>query len=420
MSGTLLAAYGRPVVLASTRLNQRGRSVPLWARRAPGWVDIVLGVAAAAAAVVAVRSTDAATVDVRLHDPTVWIDLLTFVGGLGLVWRRTHPLRGFVVLWSAAVLVSALGYYIGLLGLLLIPSLLSLAIHCRRRMDGFLALCASVLSLGVLALANVPDLRLSDLGENAGLFVAAWAVGDAVRSRRSEQVERVQVAEWEVLAARKDAMQAATEERLRIARELHDVVAHNMSLIAVQAGVGAHVIANDPAAAERALEVIAETSRHALTQTRALLAVLRSSDDVAQLPLTPGIRDLDDLADRVRQSGLAVDISVTGEPRVLSEAIGLATYRIVQESLTNVIKHANAQRVRIGLTYDADWLRLDVTDDGRSASRPAQATIQPGHGLAGLRERAHLVGGSCSSGPGESGGYSVRADLPAPGIGAPP
>jgi signal transduction histidine kinase len=400
-------------------LHQSERSVPLWARRAPGWVDIVLGVAAAAAAVVSVRSTDTAAVDVRLHNPTVWIELLTFVGGLGLVWRRTHPLRGFVVLWSAAVLVSALGYYIGLLGLIMIPSLLSLAIHCRRRVDGFVALCVSVLSLGVLALTNVPDLRLSDLGKNVGLFVAAWAVGDAVRSRRFEQVERVRVAELEALAARKDAKQAATEERLRIARELHDVVAHNMSLIAVQAGVGAHVMAKDPAEAERALDVITETSRHALTQTRALLAVLRSSDDAAHLPLTPGIRDLDDLADRVRQSGLAVDISVAGEPRVISEATGLAAYRIVQESLTNVIKHADAQHVHIGLMYDAEWLRIDVTDDGRVAAQPLLATNRHGHGLAGLKERAHLVGGSCSSGPGTSGGYSVRADLPAPALDAP-
>jgi signal transduction histidine kinase len=413
-----VAAYGRRVVLASARLNPSRRSVPLWARRAPGWVDIVLGVAAAVAAAVALRSTDAGSVDPRLHDPTVWVELLTFVGGLGLVWRRRNPLRGFAVLWSTAVLVSASGYYIGLLGLLLIPSLLSLAIHGQRRLEGFLALCASVLSLGALALANVPDLRLSDLGENAGLFVAAWAVGDAVRSRRNEQAERVRVAEWEALAARKDAMQAATEERLRIARELHDVVAHNMSLIAVQAGVGAHVMAKDPAAAERALDVIAETSRHALTQTRALLAVLRSSDDAAHPPPTLGIMDLDDLADRVRQSGLAVDMSVAGEPRIVSEAIGLAAYRIVQESLTNVIKHAGAQRVRIGLTYETDWLRIDVTDDGRLAGHPAQAS-RHGHGLAGLRERAHLVGGSCSSGPRASGGYSVRADLPAPAMGAP-
>jgi signal transduction histidine kinase len=404
------------VELASARLSQRNRSVPLWTRRAPGWVDIVVGMAAATAAVVALRSTDPSSEDPRLHNPVLWVEALTLVGGLGLAWRRTHPLRGFVVLWSAAVVVSASGYYIGLLGLLLIPSLLSLAIHCRRRVEGFLALCASVLSLGVLALANVPDLRLSDLGENVGLFVAAWAVGDAVRSRRAEQAERVQLAEWEAVAARKDAMHAATEERLRIARELHDVVAHNMSLIAVQAGVGAHVIATDPAAAETALGVIAETSRLALTQTRALLAVLRSTDEAAAMPLSPGIKDLDNLADRVRQAGLAVNLSISGDTRVLSDEIGLAAYRIVQESLTNVIKHADAEHVRIRLTYEPDWLRIEVTDDGRSASLTPGA--QPGHGLAGLRERAQLVGGRCHAGPHASGGYAVWAELPTPVIGA--
>ena len=148
-----------------------------------------------------------------------------------------------------------------------------------------------------LALLDVPDLRTSDLLQACALLLAAWALGDAIRSRRAQQAERLRVAEQEAATAREQAARAVVEERLRIARELHDVVAHSMSLIAVQAGVGGHVIRTDVDAAERALEIIAETSRKALTQTRSMLGLLRDEDADPAAPPMQTIDDLDALVD---------------------------------------------------------------------------------------------------------------------------
>lgn len=386
-----------------------GRGVqPLWTRRAPAWVDTVVGVLAAAAALTSLLSTTPAEIDPRLHPPTAWVAAVTVAGALGLVWRRRRPVLCFLLLLTAAVLVSASGHFIGMLALLLGIGLLSLAIHCRRRWHALAALAATLVALAGLALAGVPDLRPAALGQNGVLFLAVWAVGDALRSRRAHQAELVRSAEAEAAAARRDATAAATEERLRLAREMHDVVAHSMSLISVQAGVGAHVLRTDPEAAARALEIVADTSRQALAQTRALLAALREPGDAPARSPAPGVADLPELVERVRQSGLAVDVAVAGEARPLTGPVGLAAYRIVQEALTNVLKHAGAAHVTVGLTYGPKAVRIEVTDDGRGPGGPAG-----GHGLAGLRERAQLLGGSCAAGPGPAGGYTVQAELPA-------
>jgi signal transduction histidine kinase len=392
------------------------RALPLWARRAPAWFDVVVGIVAAAAALASLLGTEPADVDARLAEPNLFAAAVTVVGALGLVWRRTHPWRGFLVLAVAGVVVSATGYYIGLLSVLLIVAVFSVAAH-GRRVEGVASLAISVLALSGLALADVPDLRLSDLGQSFAVLLAAWAVGDAVRSRRDQQSERLRAAEWEAVAARDEAARAAAQERLRIARELHDVVAHSMSLIAVQAGVGAHVIKSDPAAAERALDVIADTSREALTQTRSLLGMLRSDDGAATGAPAPRIAELDALLATVREAGISVEFDVSGEPRHLGTAVDQTAYRIVQESLTNVVRHAGAGRVHVGLQYQPSAVCIEVVDDGRAAGdaqRSPHGLPSGGHGLAGLRERANLLGGTFSAGPAANGGYRVLAELPDP------
>jgi signal transduction histidine kinase len=218
--------------------------------------------------------------------------------------------------------------------------------------------------------------------------------------QRAERLDR----ERELLAER-----AVAEERVRIAQELHDVVAHSMSLIAVQAGVGAHVLRRDPDAAERALVVIAETSRTALTQTRSVVGLLRSGDDAQ--PSLPGLVSLTALVQGVRDAGLAVEVTVDGPPRALPPTVDLAAYRVVQEALTNAVKHSPDQPVTVHLGYAPTDLVVTVTADGAVGAGAASPTA-PGFGLVGLRERARAVGGQLEAGPTVDGGFAVSARLP--------
>ena len=208
------------------------------------------------------------------------------------------------------------------------------------------------------------------------------------------------------------AGRAVTEERLRIARELHDVVAHSMSLIAVQAGVGGHVIRSDVDAAEHALDVIAETSRRALTQTRSLLGLLREEGtEYADAPAQT-IGDLETLVAGVREAGIAVSLTVSGPARPLDAGVELTAYRVVQESLTNVLKHSGSPSATVQVSYAADTVDVEVVDAGRGSRTEAAPTS--GHGLVGLRERARLLGGTLDYGAAPGRGFRVAARLPAP------
>ena len=282
------------------------------ARRLSPYLDLAIGLAAAALSVASLLSTDVASIDPRLEPADPLSVAATFVAGLSLVWRRRRPVAAFAVFVTCCLLVTLTDHYIGLLSVLLLFSLYSLAAHSRRR-NGVAGLVLCLLVFIGLAVLDVPDLGTSDLLQACALLLTAWALGDAIRSRRMHQSERLRIAEQEAAAARELAARAVVEERLRIARELHDVVAHSMSLIAVQAGVGGHVIRTDVAAAERALEIIAETSRKALTQTRSMLGLLRAEDaDPAGSPLQ-GIDDLGDLVHDVREAaGIDVSLTVSG------------------------------------------------------------------------------------------------------------
>jgi signal transduction histidine kinase len=219
-------------------------------------------------------------------------------------------------------------------------------------------------------------------------------VGDAIRWRRQYQREQL--------------VAAVTEERLRIARDLHDVVAHSMSLIAVQAGVGAHVIRTDPDAAEHSLEVIADTSRKALEQTRSMLGMLRETTEDGTRPPTQGLDDISALVDDVRRSGLDVELDRSGTVNEPEAAVSLTAYRVVQESLTNVIKHSAAQKAQVSVAATPDSIDIEVTDPGPARSNGGASS---GHGLLGLDERVRLVGGSLESGS-NGHGFRVHAVLP--------
>jgi signal transduction histidine kinase len=365
------------------------------ARRLEPLVDPLIGVTAAGLALTSLLRTDVDTIDPRLHEPNLLAAVATVVAAGSLAWRRSHPVASYAVFVAGALVVSGTFHYIGLLSILMLLSLFSLTTYGRRR-DALIGLGVGVACFVGLGLAGVPDLRTKDVLLAIALLVASWAVAEALRSRREQQRERVRA--------------AVTEERLRIARELHDVVAHSMSLIAVQAGVGAHVIRTDPAAAEHSLDVIADTSRRALEQTRSMLGMLREESDDGTRPPTHGLDDLPALVEDVRAAGLDVELTRSGMASGVDAAVSLAAYRIVQESLTNVIKHSAATTATVVVATDEDRLDLDISDPGpaRAAARVGSA----GHGLVGLDERARLVGGALTYGARDDG-FRVHATLPA-------
>ncbi|NAZ87456.1 sensor histidine kinase [Kineococcus indalonis] len=245
----------------------------------------------------------------------------------------------------------------------------------------------------------------------AVLVVATWLLGSLRRAFRQNEValrERARLLEVE---RENESRLAATAERQRIAREMHDVVAHSLSVIIAQADGGRYAAAADPSAAAQALGTISATGRQALADMRGLLGVLRQGPGDERAP-QPDAAQVADLVAQVRASGLDVQLDVLGEPRELPRAVGLAAYRIVQESLTNVLKHAGpAARARVEVRWDPDALRLGVDDDGRGAA--AMVAPSPGgQGLVGMAERARLHGGAVTSGPRSGGGFRVRATLP--------
>ncbi|GHJ12926.1 ATPase [Micromonospora sp. AKA38] len=216
------------------------------------------------------------------------------------------------------------------------------------------------------------------------------------------------------------AHRAVVEERLRLARELHDVVAHHLSVVSVQAGLARYVLSSDPDTADRALATVLDTSGEALEELRRLLTVLRLSPDdkpadAGAYAPAPGLAQLDDLVNRMRAAGVPITVTVTGRPRPLPPGADLCAYRVVQEGLTNVLKHAAPASSTIDLRYDSDRFVARVSDDGRRAATATGAATSAGHGLLGMRERAKLYGGSLAAGPRPGGGFEVVLTMPVPG-----
>lgn len=239
------------------------------------------------------------------------------------------------------------------------------------------------------------------------LTVAAFlGVGYAVASQRAFAKQR-----------REDEIRhRVTEERLRIARELHDVVSHSISTINVQAGVAAHVIDERPEQAKLALQTIKETSRDTLRELRGILNVLRQLDEAESRQPAPGLAQLDVLVDTATRAGVRTTASVVGTARPLPPAVDLAAYRIIQESLTNVVRHAGSSTAQLTVAYEPDRVVIEVSDDGRGATiQPDGNSWQEGHGLAGMRERAAAVHGELVAGPRPGRGFQVRAMLPTNG-----
>jgi signal transduction histidine kinase len=383
--------------------------IPLSARRAPAWVDAVVAVVAAGLAVLALVTADLAAVDPELRDTAPWVVVVTAAGAAGLGLRRRAPLTGLLMIGTAATLVSATDHYTALLPYLTLAALYAVAAYGTRR-QAIAGVAVLVVCFVGLVAAGVPDLTVGDVATSSALGVAAATAGYTMKLRRDHQRLELLTARSLAESASAESARVVADERLRIARELHDVVAHSMSLIAVQAGVGAHLIHDNPAAAEKALEVIADTSREALAQTRSVIGLLRSGDDAQ--PSIPGLVALEPLVQGVRDTGLPVTLSIDGTVRDLPAAVDLAAYRIVQEALTNAVRHAPRRPVEVRLARAAGALRISVADSAGEAGAMPPATTGGGYGLLGLRERAAALGGSLVAGPTASGGFRVSALLP--------
>jgi len=357
--------------------------------------------------------------------PDVFAVVLVLLQTLPLTFRREKPEAVLVTVGVATVTFYALGYPPSSGG---IPALIALYTVAAWRPRGFRVWRALVpTAAGVTLSIWVSRSRggLVDLIANFVVYGAAWAVGDNIRTRRAytrSLEERAVRAEREQEAL---ADKAVTAERARIARELHDVVAHSMSVMVVQAGAarrllqraradaGPDGVTATPPNVQEALESIESTGRDALSEMRRLLGVLRTDDQVASRP-QPTVAELDGLVASLREAGLDVSLDVRGEPRRPSSGIELSAYRIVQEALTNTLKHAGPARAEVRLTWADDALEIEVLDDGRGPGLSGVAPGETGHGLLGMRERVAVFGGDLKVGPRRGGGYRVRARLPLP------
>ena len=265
--------------------------------------------------------------------------------------------------------------------------------------------CAAVVVL------NDPGPVGDDLVSIPVLFGVGWLVGYALK----ERTERTEAAEERAARAERERESAArlavAEERARIARELHDVVAHAVSVIVLQVGAVRHRMPAGAADDREALLNVEQAGRTALAEMRRLLTAMRDSSEEAELAPHPGVDDLEHLVDEVRAAGLDVRFRVEGQPVPLPRGLELSTYRIVQEGLTNALRYAGAGTAEVAVVYTPDELRLDVRDDGRR-DPSAPVVDGQGHGLIGIRERVKLFGGTMEAGPAPGGGFLLRARLP--------
>jgi signal transduction histidine kinase len=337
---------------------------------------------------------------------------LALLHTLPLAARRRFPLPVLATCVASGLAFAALDLPPVFLGVAILVAVYSVAAYGDRWVS--LAGLAAA-AVGSAAIQLTPGrFQWPTPVTNTLIIGAAWLLGHFAHNYRA-YAARLEERTAELEQAREElARRAVTEERLRLARELHDVVAHAMSVIAVQSGVGAHVADTQPQEAAKALAAIEVTSRAALEELRRLLGVLRrDSEPQGDLTPVPGLADLDGLLAEVAKAGLAVRLRVEGTPSQLPAGVDLSAYRIVQEALTNVVKHAGPARAQVVVGYRDQDVTVEVTDDGRGVgASTGDGRAMVGHGLIGMRERVAAFGGDLEVGPGPDGGFRVAARLP--------
>jgi signal transduction histidine kinase len=329
-------------------------------------------------------------------------------------FRRRHTLLAVVsvvasVIVMAAVVTDTTAYFIPFLGAMLFSYSAGAYLDGRVAYLGLAIMVAGILTVTVLS----PSQLVGDYVFPTAFGVVAWLAGRAVRTRTRLTEELHEAAMLEAEAHEQELLRAAADERRRIAREMHDVVAHSVSVMVVQAGGARRILERDPARAVAAAAQIERTGREALAEMRQLLGVLHHDDaeDAARAP-QPTMRELGALVERAREAGLPVELHETGEPRPLSAGLDLAAFRVVQEALTNALKYSDRAATEVHVRWAQQTLELEICDRGPGPARERLETEGGGHGLVGMRERVRIYGGELEAGRRRGGGFRIRAKLP--------
>jgi signal transduction histidine kinase len=376
-------------------------------------VDVAVAAVVAAGLVVAMARMEGDAGD-RPFDALAGV-LVVVAGGV-LALHRRAPMVMLAVSTSAVALYGLRDYSGGAVYLTVIVAIYVVSV-ARGPSRAWLP---AALSAAVLIVTTFEGSARIEILLWVSWAAGALLLGGSVVSRRAERASMEERARHLAETREEEARRRVAEERVRIARDLHDSVAHSMASISVQAGVGAHVLDERPEDARAALLAIKRASGDALTELRATLGMLRSSDAAPREP-GAGLDRLPALVTTSRAAGLPVDVVIEGEARQLPPAVDTAAFRIVQESLTNVIRHAGPARATVAVRHRDDGVEIEVTDDGRGAVDDGRGVVDErgaatgeggGHGLAGMRERVALLGGELDAGTRRSGGYRVRARFP--------
>jgi signal transduction histidine kinase len=417
------APYDRVVTRLAARVtgfpqDLAARVAALPQRRQERIQDAGLGIALAAINVVSLLPYRS-----QLHP--LWLALvLVAAQGIPLAWRRSRVIGTMIVIGAARVAYDRIGF--GFAPLPLGPAIAFYTVIDRRGPVWRWITIAAV-AAGITVSLTSPGGRSEPYEAifQAMIFGTAWAAGVLNRTKRANLEAAESRAERAEAELDRHATREAAAERARIARELHDVVAHHVSLMAVQAEAAASLLPDKPAQARRSVEIIGDTARLALTELRRLLGVLRGPSERLETAPSASLGEIGAVLDQVRGAGLPVDFEVVGTPGPLAPGVDLTAYRIVQEALTNTIRHAQAARAAVTLSYEPGYITVSVADSGPRPGEPPRrngngsAAVKPGRllagsglGLAGIAERVASCGGNLTVGPTQSG-FAVTARLPA-------
>ncbi len=393
-----------PARLTAVRRGLADSFAALPERRQEQVQDAGIAVALAAVNVVSVLPYRA-----QLHP--LWLALLLLAGqAVPLIWRRSAAVGAGLVIGVARVSYDKIGF--GFAPLPLGPAIAVYTVFERRgrlaRAMTFILVIAGV----TISQAAPGHSEPYEAIFQALIFGTAMAAGVLSRAKRASLHAAESRAERAEAEVDRQAASAAAAERTRIARELHDVVAHHVSLMAVQSEAAASLLPGDPEQARRSVDIIGDTARQALTELRRLLGVLRGPADRPDTAPAASLTDLGDVLAKVREAGLPVTFDVVGTPSVLAPGIELTAFRIVQEALTNTLRHADATQARVTVSYEPGFVTLSVADSGPRRAEPPPAQSGSGFGLAGIAERVASCGGSLTVGPSSAAGFALTARLP--------
>jgi signal transduction histidine kinase len=394
-------SYRSPVSWVDSALAwiQRQRAPVADALLAAGVTAMVLVDLSWPSDAVGVRRTDALAV------------VLSLLQTVPLAFRRRAPLATFVLILLGVCIYYPLGYEVTDGTLATFVGVYTVAAYEDR--------LRSLVGLGLLAFGMTWywTFRAEPFDPTTPVWIGilgllSWGLGEYVKTRRAYTAEVEALAQRLDRARTLEARQAAWQERARLARELHDVIGHTVNVMVIQAGAGRRTLASDRGLAERAFQTIESTGREALEELDRLLGILRTEeDDEPELPPQPGLEQLRTLAGRFEDAGLPVEIAIEGDEVSLPRSLDQSAYRIIQEALTNALRHAGGTIAHVAVRYRTDRLELEVANDGHGNRRPPDRT-GGGRGLIGIQERVALFGGDLEAGPSAGGGFVVRCEFP--------